>query len=311
MEKLIVSAAVVGGITIPTQTPYLPITPQQIADEAIAAANAGAACVHIHARNPADGRPTVDLAVFKEIITRIKEYSDVVIGLSTGVGAGFGPQERIKAIPAFRPELASCNMGSSCLSARPLLRRYRDEDYKFPWEKGYIESMDDFVLKNTFTDLDIFLKTMKDCGTRPEHEVYEVGHIYNVAYYFKQGVIEPPIWLQFVTGGMGAIGCTPEDILHMKHTADRLLGAENYHWSVIGVGYPYQFTAGTLAIMMGGHVRVGLEDNILIKRRTLARSNVELVDKIVRISREFDREIATPNEVRELLKLKGKDRVNF
>ena len=147
MEKLVVTAAVVGGITIPTQTPYLPITPQQIADEAIASASAGAACVHIHARNPADGRPTVDLPVFKEIITRIKEHSDVVIGLSTGVGAGFGPQERIKAIPAFRPELASCNMGSSCLSARPLLKRYKDEDYKFPWEKGYIESMDDFVLK--------------------------------------------------------------------------------------------------------------------------------------------------------------------
>jgi uncharacterized protein (DUF849 family) len=168
MEKLVITAAVAGGITLPTQTQYLPITPQQIADEAVRAAEAGAACVHIHARNPKDGSPTTELEVYKEIITRIKDRSNVVIGITTGGGAGFTTEQRLKVVPAFKPELASCNMGSVSLSARSIAQRYKDEDYKYPWEKGYLRMLDDFVLKNTFTDLDIFMQTMRENHTKPE-----------------------------------------------------------------------------------------------------------------------------------------------
>jgi len=311
MEKLIITAAVVGGITLPTQTQYLPVTPQQIAEEAVKAAEAGAACVHIHARNPKDGSPTVDLEIYRSIITRIKERSNVVIGVTTGGGAGFSPEERLKVVPTFKPELVSCNMGSTSLSARLIAERYKDEDYTYPWEKSYLQMLDDFVLKNTFADLDVFMRTMRDNGTKPEHEAYDVSHIYNTGYYFRKGLIEPPLWIQFVTGAMGSIGASPEDIIHMKHTADRLFGSDNYQWSVIGTGYPTEFRVATLAIMMGGHVRVGFEDNIFLKRGVLAKSNAEIVDKVVRIAQELDREVATPEEARAILKLKGKDKVNF
>jgi uncharacterized protein (DUF849 family) len=311
MEKLIITAAVVGGITLPTQTQYLPITPQQIADEAVKAAEAGAACVHVHARNPKDGSPTTDLEIYKEIITRIKDRSNVVIGITTGGGAGFSTEQRLKVVPAFKPELASCNMGSVSLSARSIAQRYKDEDYKYPWEKSYLQMLDDFVLKNTFTDLDIFMQTMRENHTKPEHEAYDVSHIYNTGYFFRKGLIDTPVWIQFVTGALGSIGALPEDILHMKHTADRLIGPDNYQWSVIGTGYPVAVRVATLAMMMGGHVRVGLEDNIFLRKGVLAKSNAEIVEKVVRIAGELDREIATPDEARAILKLKGIDKVNF
>jgi uncharacterized protein (DUF849 family) len=311
MEKLIITAAIVGGITLPTQTQYLPITPQQIADEAVKAAEAGAACVHVHARNPKDGSPTTDLEIYKSIITRIKERSNVVIGLTTGGGAGFDTKERLKVVPAFKPELASCNMGSVSLSVRPIAERYKDEDYKYAWEKSYLQMVDDFVLKNTFTDLEIFMRTMRENDTKPEHEAYDVSHIYNTSYFFRKGLIDPPLWIQFVTGALGSIGASPEDIIHMKHTADRLIGPNNYQWSVIGTGYPAEFRVATIAIMMGGHVRVGLEDNIFLRRGILAKSNAELVEKVVRMAEELDREIATPDEARAFLRLKGMNKVNF
>ncbi len=298
-------------MTLSTQTPYLPITPEQIADEAVRSAQAGAACVHIHARNPKDGSPSVDLEIYKNIITRIKDRSNVVIGITTGGGSGFDTKERLKVVPLFKPELASCNMGSVSLSARPIAERYKDEDYKYNWEKSYLQMMDDFVLKNTFADLEIFMQTMKENGTKPEHEVYDVSHIYNTAYFFRKGLIAPPLWIQFVTGALGSIGATPEDVIHMKNTADRLFGPNNYQWSVIGVGFPAEFRIATLAIMMGGHVRVGFEDNIFLRRGVLAKSNAEIVEKVVRIAQELDREIATPDEARMILRLKGMEKVNF
>jgi uncharacterized protein (DUF849 family) len=310
MEKLIVTCAPTGSLTVPTQTPYLPITPQQIAAEAVRATEAGAAVVHIHARDRKDGRPTSDLEIFRDIITKIKRRSDVVIGLTTGGAGGMIPEERIKVVPTFKPELASFNMGPVCISLSGVTKRYRDEDYKYPWEKDYLQMLEGFIQQNTFSSLGTFLRVMNENETKNECECYDVSHIYNIYYFFEQGMIKPPIWIQFVTGVQGSIGSFPEDIVHMKHTADRLLDPDNYQWSIIGAGLNYLQTA-TLAIALGGHVRVGMEDNIFLERGRLAKSNAELVDKIVRIAKEFGREIATPEEARQVLGLKGKDKVNY
>lgn len=310
MEKLIITCAPTGSLTLPTQTPYLPITPEQIADDAVKAAEAGAAIVHIHARDPKDGKPTSDLETFRSILAQIKGRSNVVIGTTTGGGPGMTVEERLKVVPALRPELASFNMGPICNSARPLLDKLRDEDYKYSWEKPHLELLEGFVQVNTFTGLDIFLRTMEENGTKNECECYDISHIYNISYLFRRGQLKPPIWMQFVTGPLGSIGGTPEDIVYMKSTADRLLGVENYHWSLIGIGAA-QYRTVTMAIIMGGHVRVGFEDNVFLERGVLAKSNAEIVAKIVRIAKELGREIATPDEVRNLLKLKGRNKVNF
>jgi uncharacterized protein (DUF849 family) len=311
MDKLIITAALTGAVTMPTQTPHLPINPQQLADEAVRAAEAGAASVHIHARNPKDGMPTSDLEVYSEIVSKIKRRSDVIVCITTGGAVGADAEKRIAVVPRFKPELASFNMGSMNFSIHPIAERYRDEDYEYPWEKGFILGTKENVFRNTFSDIEYFCNAMKQNGTRPECEAYDVGHIYNIAYLVRQKLLQLPIWMQFVTGVLGGIGASLEDIMFMKQTSDRLFGDQNYKWSVIGVGYPDEFKAAALAIMMGGHVRVGLEDNILIKKGKLAKSNAELVEKVVRIAREFERDIATPDEARQMLNLKGKDKVNF
>lgn len=311
MEKLIITAALTGAVTMPVQTPYLPLSPEEVANEAIRAAEAGAASVHIHARSPKDGSPSAELEVFREIITRIKERTNAVICITTGGSLTATREERIRVVPAFKPELASFNMGSMNFSIHPIAERYEDKDYKYPWEKGFVEMTKDVIFRNTFADLEYFLQTLLNNDTKPECEAYDVGHLYNINYLVRKGLIKPPLWMQFVTGILGGIGASLEDIMYMKQTADRLFGAQNYDWSVIGAGYPDEFKAATLAIMMGGHVRVGLEDNIFVKKGVLAKSNAELVEKVVRIAREFDREIATPDEVRAYLGLKGKDKVNF
>jgi uncharacterized protein (DUF849 family) len=311
MEKLIITAALTGAVTMPTQTPYLPITPQQLADEAVRAAEAGAASVHIHARNPQDGMPTSDLEVYAEIVSNIKRRSGVIVCITTGGAVGADAEKRIAVVPRFKPELASFNMGSMNFSIHPIADRYEDKDYKYAWEKGFILGTKENVFRNTFSDIEYFCQTMKDNDTRPECEAYDVGHIYNIAYLVRQNLLQLPIWMQFVTGVLGGIGSSLEDIMFMKQTSDRLLGAENYRWSVIGVGYPDEFKAAALAIMTGGHVRVGLEDNIFIKKGKLAKSNAELVEKVVRIAREFERDIATPDEARKILGLKGRDKVGY
>lgn len=311
MEKLIITAALTGAVTMPTQTPHLPITPQQLADEAVRSAEAGASSVHIHARNPEDGMPTSDLKVYGEIVSSIKQRSDVIICITTGGAVGADREKRIAVVPRFKPELASFNMGSMNFSIHPIAERYGDKDYKYPWEKGFILGTKENVFQNTFSDIEYFCQTMKQNGTRPECEAYDVGHIYNIAYLVREKLLQLPIWMQFVTGVLGGIGSSLEDIMYMKQTSDRLFDAQNYKWSVIGVGYPDEFKAAALAIMMGGHVRVGLEDNIFIEKKRLAKSNAELVEKVVRIAREFDREIATPDEARKILNLKGKDKVDF
>jgi len=310
MEKLIITCAPTGSLTIPTQTPYLPITPEQIADDAIESAKAGASIIHIHARDAKDGKPTSDLETFRSILSKIKARSNVVIGTTTGGGPGMTPEERLKVVPALKPELASFNMGPICMSARPLLEKLKDEKYIHSWEKPNLELLEGSVQVNTFTGLDIFLRTMDENCTKSECECYDISHIYNAGYLFRRGQLKPPIWMQFVTGGLGSISSTPEDIVYMRSTADRLLGAENYHWSLIGVGAS-QYRTVTMAIIMGGHVRVGFEDNVYLERGILAKSNAEIVAKIVRIAGELGREIATPEDVRRLLKLKGRDKVNY
>jgi uncharacterized protein (DUF849 family) len=310
VEKLIITCALTGNITLPTQTPYLPLTPQQIIDDAVSAANAGAASVHIHGRDPETGKPTTDPAVYREIAADIKAKSNVIVCVTTGGTMEMTAAERIRVVPALKPELATFNMGSINFSIHPITERYKDSDYKYPWEKQFALSTKEFIFRNTFADIEHFCKTMKENDTKPEHEAYDVGHLYNIQYCIRKKLVQFPIWVQFVTGVLGGIGATIEDVMYMKQTADRLFGAENYKWSVIGAGYPAEFNLAALSIMIGGHARVGLEDNIFVEKGKLA-TNAQLVEKAVRIARELGREIATPDEAREILGLKGKDKVNF
>jgi uncharacterized protein (DUF849 family) len=297
-------------LTTPTQTPYLPVTPDQIAEAAIQAAEAGAALVHIHVRNPEDGRPSARVELYRKAAEKIKLKSKVVVGITTGGSPDMTAEQRIEPVRILKPELASFNLGPVVTSLRKVTRRYKDSDFKFAWEKDYLNLAETHIMQNSFREFDVFLKNMNENGTKPECECWDVGHIYNAGYYFKEGQIPLPVWLQFVTGTLGSIGSDISDILHMRNTAERLLGAGNYHWSLIAVG-PAIFGLAPVAINLGGHVRVGFEDNIFIEKGKLARSNAEQVERIVRIAREMGREIATPDEARKILGLKGIDNVNF
>jgi len=310
MEKLIVTAAITGSATPPSSTPYLPITPEQIADQAVEASEAGAAVVHIHARDPESGMPSSDLNIFRKILTSIKEKSDVIVCTSTGGGAGMTAEERIAVVPEFKPEMASFNMGSMNFSF-PKVVIERLKPVVSDWEKMMLDMSRDFVFKNTFADLEHFCKTMLEHNTKPELEIYDAGHLYNAYSLLREKTLKLPLHMQYVMGVYGGIGSGIEDLLYLKSTADRLFGKDNYTWSVIGIGYPAEFQLGTASTMIGGHVRVGLEDNIFIEKGKLAESNAELVAKMVRIVKELGREIATPNEARKMLGLKGKDKVKF
>lgn len=309
MEKLIITAALTGSVTLPSQTPHLPITPEQIAEEAYKAWEAGASVVHVHARDPKTGKPTPDLNVFREILTRIKKKCDVVICITTGGGLGMAREDRIRVVPTFKPEMASFNMGSINFSIHPILERIKE--FRHDWEPKFAAASKDNVFRNTFEDLEYFCKTMMENETRPELEIYDVGHLYNAAFLVRSGILKRPLHMQFVTGVLGGIGNRIDDLYYLKNTADRLMGVGNYSWSVIGVGYPAQFHLGAMSIIMDGHVRVGLEDNIFIERRVLAKSNAELVAKLVQIAKLLGREVAKPDETRQILGLKGMNKVNF
>ena len=284
---------------------HLPITPEQIAQNALDAASAGAAVVHIHARDPKTGMPTADLNVFQEIIELIRARNkDLVICLTTGGGAGMTVEQRVSVVPRFKPELASCNLGSMNWGVFSIMEKYKE--FKHPWEGAMMEMAKGFIFQNTFADLKTMLTTMAEHGTKPELEVYDVGHLYNLAYLVQAGFVRPPIYMQFVTGILGGIGSTTYDLVHLHSTADRLLGPGNYQWSVIGAGRA-EYPICTQGLFLGSHVRVGMEDNLMLGRGRLARSNGELVEKMVRIMREFDFEPATPAEAREIIGLKPKD----
>jgi uncharacterized protein (DUF849 family) len=302
--KVIVSCAVTGSIHVPAQTPHLPITPAQIAENAVGAAEAGAAIVHLHARNPETGRPTPDPEVFAEFLPEIAARCNVVINITTGGGHGMTVEERTQAARTFKPELCSLNMGSMNFGLFPVLDRV--SEFEHPWEREYLENSRDFIFRNTYADVETIVGLLGAEGTRFEFECYDVGHLYNLANFVERGVVEPPLFVQTIFGILGGIGPEPENLMHMKHVADRLFG-DDYYWSILGAGR-HQTNLVTMGAILGGSVRVGLEDSIYLSKGQLAESNAEQVAKIVRILGELSLEIATPDEAREMLALKGADR---
>ena len=305
--KVIITCAVTGAIHTPTMSPHLPITPDEIAEGAIGAAEAGAAIVHLHAREPKDGRPTQDPEMFKRFLPRIKAASDVVINLTTGGAPTMTVEERLQPALKLKPEVASLNMGSMNFGLYEMLGRFKE--FKYDWERPYLAGSDDRIFKNTFKDIAYILESCSDNDTRFEIECYDIGHLYTAAHFLDRKLVRPPLFIQSVFGIRGGIGPHPEDVLHMKRTADRLFG-DAYLWSVLGAGRNQMMVAAMSAVM-GGNVRVGLEDSLWLGRGALARSNAEQVAKIRRILEELGLSVATPNEARQMLKLKGGHNVNF
>jgi len=305
--KVIITCAVTGAIHTPTMSPHLPITPDEIAEAAIGAAQAGAAIVHLHARNPKDGSPTQDPEVFRQFLPKIKAASDVVINLTTGGAPTMTVEERLQPALRLKPEVASLNMGSMNFGLYEMLGRYKE--FKHDWEKPYLAGSDERIFKNTFRDIAHILTSCADNDTRFEVECYDIGHLYTCAHFLERRLIKPPLFIQSVFGIRGGIGNHPEDVIHMKRTADRLFG-DAYHWSVLGAGSA-QMRIAAQAAVMGGNVRVGLEDSLWIGRGQLAKTNAEQVGKAKRILEELGLAVATPNEAREMLKLKGGRNVAF
>jgi uncharacterized protein (DUF849 family) len=299
--KVIISCAVTGSIHVPTSTPYLPITPEDIATSAIGAGQAGAAVVHLHARNPDTGEPTPDPEIFGEFLPRIHAECDAVINITTGGGHGMTLEERTLAARTYKPELCSLNMGSMNFGLFPMLDRM--DEFKHPWERAYLERSRDFIFRNTYTDIERIVTELGANGTRFEFECYDVGHLYNLAHFLERGVVKPPLFVQTIFGILGGIGPEPENLLHMRNTAERLFG-DAYVWSILGAGR-HQTALVTMGAIMGGNVRVGLEDSIYLARGQLAESNADQVAKIGRILRELSLEVATADEAREMLGLKG------
>jgi uncharacterized protein (DUF849 family) len=306
MPKVIISCAVTGGVHTPTMSAALPITPDQIAEQAIAAAHAGAAILHLHARHD-DGRPTPDPEVFGRFLPRIKQSTDAVINITTGGALGMTLDDRLAAARRFRPEMVSLNMGSMNFGLFPAADRY--SDWKHDWEEPYLRGTDDLIFRNTFRDMRLIMSELGGEGVKFEHECYDIGHLYSLAYMLDQGLVKPPLFVQSVFGVLGGIGPHAEDVMHMRRTADRLFG-DGYVWSVLAAGR-HQMPIATQAAMLGGSVRVGLEDSLYLGRGQLAQSNAEQVAKIRTLLAELSLEIASPSEARDILGLKGGDAVAF
>jgi len=305
--KVIITCAVTGSIHTPTMSPHLPITPDEIAQAALGAAQAGAAIVHLHARNPKDGSPTQDPELFRQFGAKIRAASDVVLNFTTGGAPTMSIEERLQPALKLKPEVASLNMGSMNFGLYEMLGRYKE--FRHDWEKPYLAGSDERIFKNTFRDIAYILQSCADNDTRFEIECYDIGHLYTAAHFLERRLLKPPLFIQSVFGIRGGIGPHPEDVLHMKRTADRLFG-DAYYWSVLGAGRNQMFTAAMSAVM-GGNVRVGLEDSLWLGRGQLAKSNAEQVAKARRILEELGLQVAAPNEAREMLKLKGGRNVGF
>ncbi len=305
--KVIITCAVTGSIHTPSMSPYLPVTPEEIAEAAIGAAKAGAAIVHLHARNAKDGSPTQDPEVFRQFLPKIKSACDVVINLTTGGAPTMSTEERLQPALRLKPEVASLNMGSMNFGLYEMLGRYKE--FKHDWEKPYLAGSDERIFKNTFRDIQMILERCRENETRFEIECYDIGHLYTAAHFLERGLLRPPLFIQSVFGIRGGIGPHPEDVLHMKRTADRLFG-DAYYWSVLGAGRNQMFIA-TMSAVMGGNVRVGLEDSLWLGRGQLAESNAEQVAKARRLLEELGFTVASPNDAREMLKLKGGRNVAF
>lgn len=310
MDKLILTCAVTGSATVPTQSPYIPISPEQIAADALACAELGASAIHIHARDPKNGKPSADPRLMKQIAQTIKAKSEVIVGISTGGGIGMTPAERLEPARICEPELASFNLGTMNFSLHTAARHFAQEDYLYDWEEEHLKGSKRFIFRNTFEDMELFAQTMKAKNIKPEFEAYDLGHLHNLKFLEKTGFAEPPYWIQFVLGVLGGLSASPESLVMMVQTANQLFGKEHYRFSVIGVGYPMQFRLAATALAMGGHVRVGLEDNIFIRRGQLA-SNSQMVEKVLRLAQELERELASPSEARALLGLKGLSAVAY
>ena len=306
-KKVIITCAVTGSIHTPTMTEHLPITPNEIAEGAIGAAEAGASILHLHARDPETGRPTPDPDVFMQFLPRIKQSTDAVVNITTGGGPAMTIDERLAAPRLAQPEVCSLNMGSMNFGLFPAAEKYTD--WKFDWEKQHLLSSRDYVFKNTFADIEEILTTGNSFSARFEMECYDVGHLYNAAYFVDKGIVKTPIFLQFVMGIMGGIGPDPENLMHMKRIADKLFG-DDYEFSVLGAGR-HQMSLITTSAILGGHVRVGLEDSIYLKKGQLAKSNAEQVTLARQILEGLSLEIATPDDARAALGLKGGDAVAF
>jgi 3,5-dioxohexanoate:acetyl-CoA acetone transferase len=305
--KIIITCAVTGSIHTPSMSPHLPVTAAEIADAAVAAAEAGAAIVHLHARNPHDGRPDQTPGAFIPFLREIKRRSDVVINLTTGGSPFMSVAERVAPAATWKPEVASLNMGSMNFGLFPMLRRFKT--FRFAWEPEMLENSRDLVFRNSFKDIDYVLRTLNETGARYEFECYDTSHLYNLHYFFQEGLVKPPLFIQTVFGLLGGIGPHPDDVMHMKRTADRLFGA-HFRWSVLGAGRA-QMPVASMAAAMGGNVRVGLEDSLWIGAGKLADSNAQQVRQVRKIIESLGLEVATPDEAREMLELKGPDKVAF
>ncbi|MGI8857777.1 MAG: 3-keto-5-aminohexanoate cleavage protein [Thermomicrobiales bacterium] len=304
--KVIITAAITGGVHVPSQSPYLPITPDQIVDECVRAGEAGAAVAHIHVRDPENGRPIPSMALFRDVAERVKQRSNIVLCTTTGGAPGMTHEERVGVVRELAPELASCNMGSMNFSLAPLASRIKD--YQNDWEQPFLERTEDNIFANTFKSMRYFLETMNEQGTRPELEVYDAGMVNNAAFMINAGALKRPVYIQFVLGILGGLPATVENLVLLYNQARLLLG--EFEWSVAAAGR-FQFPIGVAALAMGGNVRVGLEDNVYLNKGQLARSNAEQVEKMARIIRELSLEPATPDEARQILHLKGLGAVKF
>ena len=306
-KKVIVTCAVTGSIHTPSMSPHLPVTPQEIGDEALAAAAAGASVVHLHARKPDNGQPTQDPDEFRKFLPRIQRESDVVVNITTGGAPNMPVEERLQPALQLKPEIASLNMGSMNFGLYPMLARFKD--FKHDWERPYLEGSDDRVFKNTFKDIQNILEMCGANDTKFEIECYDIGHLYTAAHFMDRGILKGPVLIQSVFGLLGGIGGHPEDVHHMKRTADRLFG-DQYEWSVLGAG-ARQMSIVAMAASMGGNVRIGLEDSLWGGPGRLAETNAEQVKTARQIVEGMGLEIATPDEARAMLDLKGADQTNI
>jgi uncharacterized protein (DUF849 family) len=308
-RKVIITCAITGSSHTPTMSPYLPYKVEDIIRQSIEAHQAGAAVIHLHARNPHDGSPTADVGIFREYLQAIKAETNAVIGLTSGGATGQTVEQRLTPIRALQPELCTLNMGTINYGGFPMIPKYQGR-WQFAWEEPYLESTRREPFVSNFADIEYMLKHLQEeTGVRFEFEAYDVGHLYTLAYYLELGLVKPPLFLQFVIGTMGGIGPEVDNIVHLKRTADRLLG-DNIQWSVLGSGR-YQLDVVTVGAIMGSHVRVGLEDSLYLAKGKLAESNAEQVAKIGRILAELSLETATSDEARVMLGLKGLDNVAY
>ena len=307
-KKVIITCAATGSIHTPTMSPHLPLTPSEIAEQSIEAAEAGAAIIHLHARNPEDGSPTPSPDVFMEFLPRIKQSCKSVINITTGGGHGMTLEERLAGAMRTKPEMSSLNMGSMNFGLYPMLDRY--PEFRYEWERKHLENSRDFIFRNTFKDIEYILRDLGEAhGTRFEFECYDVGHLYNLAHFLDRGLVRPPLFVQTIFGILGGIGADQENLVHMKRIADKLFG-DDYYWSVLAAGR-HQLGFVTMSAIMGGNIRVGLEDSLYAGKGRLAKSNAEQVRIVRSIVENLSLEVATPDEAREMLALKGGDAVGF